>query len=224
MQIQATKHKGDERRFSIMSQSWYADSNMDPTRRAAGEDEIMLGFYSPDGGTSGEFAIRWEILNGAPIARLKAYEDSWSALANFGDVLQKLAELDSTNPSVETVAQVLKNCGIVDATPRVSPYGSRVSRVQDNIESLAGVLTLFQDALDKLREMGRKASGDAAWATGVESGKKLKAVDGITQQLFEETQQIAVSVQIKRDKLREAVLKFPDMAEKYKGLLNDSAK
>jgi hypothetical protein len=224
MQTQAPKHQGDERRFSIMSQSWHVDSNMDPARRAAGEDEIMLGFYSPDGGTSGEFAIRWEQLSGKIVARLKAYEDSWSALAHFSDVLEKLAELDGTNPGIEAVAEVLKSCGVIDATPRVSPYGSRVTRMQEEIDSLASVLTLLQDALDKLRELGRKASGDAAWASGVEAGKKLKAGNGITQQLFEETQQIAVSVQIKRDKLREALLKFPDMAEKYKEMLNCPAK
>jgi hypothetical protein len=224
MKTQATKHEGDERRFSIMSQSWYVDSNMDPARRAAGEDEITLGFYSPDGGTSGEFAIRWEQLSGKIIARLKAYEDSWSALANFNDVLQKLAELDGTEPDVETVAEVLKSCGVIDATPRVSPYTSRVSRVQDNVDSLARVLTVYQDSLNQLRELGRKQSGDATWATCVEEGKPLKAVDGITQELFEETQQIAGSVQRKRSKLREAVLKFPELAEKYKELLADPAK
>ena len=41
MQTQATKHQGDERRFSILSQSWHADSNLDPARRAAGEDVAL---------------------------------------------------------------------------------------------------------------------------------------------------------------------------------------
>jgi hypothetical protein len=161
---------------------------------------------------------------GKIIARLKAYEDSWSALANFSDVLQKLAELDGTEPDVETVAEVLKSCGVVDATPRVSPYASRASCTQEDIEALAGVLTLFQNALDEMRELGRKVSGNVAWAAGVEGGKQLKTVVGIPQNLFDEMQKLVFSVQSNRTRLREAAQALPEFAEKYKDLLNPPVK
>lgn len=222
MQTRTSRHEGDVRQFSIMSQSWYFESNMDPVRRAAGEDEITIGFYCADGGTSGEFSIRWERLNGVLTARLKAFEDSWSALAQFGDVLEKLAALDSTNPDVGTVVEALLRCDVVDATPRVSPY-TATKLAPEEIDRLAEVLALFQEALDKIRAMCRKTSGDASWAAGVEYGQQLKRIKGISPELTDEILELAGSVRTKRIRLRGAVSHFPEMAEKYKALLSDSS-
>lgn len=51
----ASKHDGDIRGFSILSEAYYAKVCMP----ADAIDEIMIGMYCRDGGTSGEFAVRW---------------------------------------------------------------------------------------------------------------------------------------------------------------------
>lgn len=92
-------------------------------RGAGGVDEITFGYYTPDGGTSGEMLIRWKALEAGkpPTARLESFQDSWHALATFKDVLDALGELDNTYPTVAHVAQALLACGFTDATPRVAP-------------------------------------------------------------------------------------------------------
>lgn len=111
-------HEGCTRQFTILSQSHYAHASLTPEQIRQGEDEIVLGFYHPEGGTTGEFQINWERLAGKLTPQLHAWNDSWSALVNFKDVLQKLAELDGTDPSVATVVEILKGCGVRDATSR----------------------------------------------------------------------------------------------------------
>jgi hypothetical protein len=113
-----SKHEGCTRRFAILSQAWHANANLTPEQRRNGEDEITIGLYLPDGSSSGEFRIQWKPCVNRVAPTLRAWEDSWSALANFSDVIQKLGELDSTNPSVQSVAEVLKSCGVTDNTPR----------------------------------------------------------------------------------------------------------
>lgn len=114
---------GFEKQFTVLSQSYYADTRMSVKERAEGFDEIVLGYYAPEGGTIGELCIRWRPLeaNKPPAPRLEAFDDSWHALASFKDVLDALAELDDTRPSVKEVVSVLLKCGFTDATQRESP-------------------------------------------------------------------------------------------------------
>lgn len=116
------KHDGDERQFIWLSKAWYAKANI---RLKEELDEFTLGFYCHDGGTSGEFVIRWVSLgNGKYAARLEAFEDAWSALLGFQDLLNKLKELDNTDPTPEKFYHILINLGIKDNTPYQSPYKS----------------------------------------------------------------------------------------------------
>ena len=110
-------HEGDCRAFTHHNEAWY--------KRELGNgatDEITIGFYCPDGGTSGEFTIRWHILQGEPCPRLEAFEDSWDSLWNFKDLLEKMAEMDESNPTPAEMVEVLLGLGIKDETPRKSPY------------------------------------------------------------------------------------------------------
>lgn len=112
------KHEGDYRGFYIHSESWYE-------RTAQGgrnfDEEIMLGFYSPGGGTSGEFAIRWKKVGEHSAARLEVFHDAWEALSHFGDLLNELTTLDDTRPPPATVIEILRRLGIQDRTERVNP-------------------------------------------------------------------------------------------------------
>lgn len=107
-------HDGDKRQFYHLSKAWYAAANLTNPDIL---DEITIGFFSPDGGTSGEFVIRWRKLGDSFAARLEAFDDSWDALSNFKDLIDKLAELDETNPTPDEIAALLVECGIEDATP-----------------------------------------------------------------------------------------------------------
>jgi hypothetical protein len=74
--------------------------------------------YSPDGGTSGEMSVRWEKLDGQLVPYLHCYDDAWSALSMFKDVIDAMAEHDSENITPAQFCQLLDGCGFVDATPR----------------------------------------------------------------------------------------------------------
>jgi len=109
-------HNGDIRGFYHLKESWYAEANF---KNRDFIDEVMLGFYDPKGGTSGEFAIKWHMLNEKEVPCLECFDDAWHALCEFKDVLEKLAELDSLNPTPKEVCQLLLNLGFKDLTERV---------------------------------------------------------------------------------------------------------
>lgn len=111
------------RGFYIHNESWYAD----PARYD--EHEIMIGVYYPvEGGTDGEFCIRWRDLSyhsslGWPTrkhiaARLDVYGDAWKVLPQFQDLLDGLAKLPS-NVTPPEVHALLRSLGITDLTERV---------------------------------------------------------------------------------------------------------
>lgn len=104
-----TNHEGCVRGFHWFQKAWYRRN--DPERR-----EIMIGMYHPEGGTSGEMAIRWEYLSSRWIPQLQAYHDSWSALALFKDLIDELAKYDSQNPTEETIVEILRTLGFRDFT------------------------------------------------------------------------------------------------------------
>jgi hypothetical protein len=105
-------HSGAVRGFHIYSEAWYR------INQAGRVDEIMVGMYHPEGGTSGEFAIEWTMLAGKPTPCLKAFGDSWSALLQFQDLLAWLATVDGQNPSPRLVSQKLRDLGVSDLTNR----------------------------------------------------------------------------------------------------------
>lgn len=112
-------HSECKRKFIQLSKAWYADANL---RGSDIVDEIMVGFYHPGGGTTGEFAIRWTVLGGSSTPMICSFEDSWSALWEFRDLLEKLSELDGDNPSPDEIAELLSSLGIENDTPTNSPY------------------------------------------------------------------------------------------------------
>ncbi|MDA3833732.1 MAG: hypothetical protein PF495_10065 [Spirochaetales bacterium] len=110
---QETKYDGDERGFSQLSKTWYGKTNL---TNPAMLDIISIGFYTPDGGTSGEFQVAWEKLAGKWIPRLKAFDDSWISLSNFSDMLKAMAGVDDQNIPPDDFASMLEKLGIRDMT------------------------------------------------------------------------------------------------------------
>ncbi len=118
-------HEGDIRQYIHVAEAWYAESSLSNKEHIV--DEVMFGFYSPDGGTSGEMGMRWinlgekwegakKIAHTAP--RLECFNDAWHALYQFQDVLYALAELDDVDITPEQFCQMLDACGFIDDTPR----------------------------------------------------------------------------------------------------------
>ena len=211
------KHKGDERRFIIMSQAWYGDAVAKKVGNKPEDDEILIGFYCPTGGTSGEFSIKWRELGKRNVPYLKAFDDSWSALANFADVIAGLKGLDATNPTVEQVAKVLLACGVKDATPRESPYKPRAN----DLQSLATLLSIHLETFERVRELGREIAKNQEWAAGFEFNKGvLDGTKAVPREVVDELVNSLEMVEAYRAKLRKALDQTddPELTAQYESL------
>ena len=113
----STDHAGDIRGFSILSEAYYAKACM----RDDHADSITIGMYCPDGGTSGEFSVNWKRLGKETCPRLEVFNDAWSALQHFGDMLQWMARHDNEPTTPQQFANMLRELGITDRTHRVGP-------------------------------------------------------------------------------------------------------
>jgi len=108
-----SKHVDCIRGFTHLSRAWYADANL---KDADYVDEIVVGFYHPEGGTTGEFAIKWAELGGKIVLKLSVYDDAWDALLNFKDLLELMAIADDQNITPDEFCILLRSLGIEDRT------------------------------------------------------------------------------------------------------------
>lgn len=96
-----------------ISKAWYGALNLELSDII---DEINIGFYHPEGETTGEFSIRWEQLNGNIVPKLVAFDDGWNALNNFRDLLDEMAKVDDENITPDEMNKILVSLGIEDMT------------------------------------------------------------------------------------------------------------
>jgi|GEM_PF-2977409 hypothetical protein len=101
-------HTGCIRAYSRASKTYYANKN-DRLR-------VDFGMYMPGDGSSGECAMEWIDLNGTLCARLKAFEDSWSALSLFTDLIQEMGKVDGNEIQEPEFCKMLDKCGFKDIT------------------------------------------------------------------------------------------------------------
>jgi hypothetical protein len=218
------RHKGHLRQFIINSQAWHGRASRQARGVKPGEDDITLGFYNPEGGTSGEFTIRWRQLDSRVVPYLHAFEDSWSALANFHDVITGLAELDGTNPTVEAVAQVLLACGVRDATERQSPYEGEAPEVtRDDVDAAVRLLRLYSATFERVRNAGREMRAEPNWAEGLEHKPGiLDGTKGVPSALITELMNAAQMIQAQRTALRVLLqeLRDPELTAQYQDLVH----
>jgi len=107
-------HEGCIRGYHRTSKSYYAKS--------VNRMEINFGMFHKHGGTSGEMNIEWVELDGKLCAKLKCFEDGWSALSLFKDLIRKMGEVDSELIQEEDFAKMLDECGFEDMTAYKDPY------------------------------------------------------------------------------------------------------
>ncbi len=108
--MEIEKHKGCSRGYHRSSKAWYAKFNNTDRIR------VQFGMYAKDGSTSGEMSVEWVLLDNNLCARLKSFEDGWSALALFTDLIQKLGEVDNQLIQEVDFCKILDDCGFKDLT------------------------------------------------------------------------------------------------------------
>lgn len=107
-------HEGCRRAFTWSTKTWY---HLDEYG-----DEVVFGMYAPEGGTSGEMVMRWQGIGGRAVPQLRVFDEAWSALSTFGDLLNELAKVDGLKITQEEFVEILLRCGFVDDTKYKSPY------------------------------------------------------------------------------------------------------
>lgn len=98
------------RGYHRSSKVWYANAIND------NRTPVYFGMYDPDGGTSGEMEMEWIDIDNKQCAKLKAFEDSWSALSLFTDLIQKMGGVDSDLIQEDDFCKILNECGFQDLT------------------------------------------------------------------------------------------------------------
>lgn len=104
----AVDHKDCIRGYHRSSKAWYARTGMD--------NEVLFGMYHKDGGTTGEMRIVWKELSGRLCPQLQAFDDSWSALSLFTDLIEKMGTIDNELIQEEDFCKLLDSCGFTDLT------------------------------------------------------------------------------------------------------------
>lgn len=111
-----TDHKGCIRGYHRSSKAWYAKGNLNENVH------VNFGMYDEGGeGTSGAMMMEWICLSNALYARLECFEDSWSSLSLFTDLIQKMGEVDSAAIQEEQFCKMLDECGFKDLTAYKDP-------------------------------------------------------------------------------------------------------
>lgn len=113
-------HDSDIRGYHQFSRAWYA-KGLTPGRDPKVVDEVTFGLFAPDGGTSGEMQMTWEILANRPTPRLMVWNDAWHTLYEFRDVLAELAKVDGQEISPAEFCALLDRCGFRDLTREADP-------------------------------------------------------------------------------------------------------
>ena len=108
-------HNGCIRGYHRTSKAYYAKSMKENI-------EINFGMFHPKGGTSGEMTMEWIEISGTLYAQLKSFEDSWSALSSFPDLIERMGKVDGEKIQEEEFAKMLDECGFKDLTVYESPH------------------------------------------------------------------------------------------------------
>ena len=136
-------HKGCRRAFVWTNKAW-CDNTTD------GSQEIIFGLYHPEGTTSREMSMIWDRLAGGLCPQLQVFDDAWSALASFTDVIAKLSEKDDENITPEQFIKILLSCGFVDDTAYNSPYEPKETALR---KELIATETRLKEIKKKLKEL-----------------------------------------------------------------------
>lgn len=111
--IETGKHAGCVRGFIHSTEAWYHRG------KTSVLDEVLFGFYAPEGGTTGEMRVVWRELGRDIVPELTVFDDAWAALAEFGDLLALMSAADAKHVTGKQFCEMLVQCRFVDMTERV---------------------------------------------------------------------------------------------------------
>lgn len=118
---------------------------------------VMFGMYHPEGGSSGEMQMEWQELGRDLVPQLKVYDDSWSALGLFPDLIQELAQRDGQNITEDEFCSILDKLGFKDLTQYEDPNLKEDKSIQPDIQS--ETKEVLQDIVSNFSEYTRLAQG-----------------------------------------------------------------
>lgn len=104
-------HSGCIRGFHQNSRAWYGCSVKD-----GDIDRFSIGLYHPEGGTTGEMTVKFMPLLGKVVPRLHCFDDGWSALSTFTDLIERMGAADDQNITPDDFRKMLLECGFTDLT------------------------------------------------------------------------------------------------------------
>jgi len=101
------------RAFVWSSEAWFNEGATLPC--------VMFGMYDRNGSTDGEMAMRWYDIGHRLVPRLEVFDNAWGALAGFGDVLEKMSEVDDQDIQPSQFVAMLRSLGFDDITEYENP-------------------------------------------------------------------------------------------------------
>ena len=130
-------HEGCKRGFYRSSKAWYAEA-------VGGEPTINIGMYADEGGTSGEMSVVWVSLSNKLVPQLRAFDDSWSSLSLFPELISAMAEVDDKNVTEQEFVDILLACGFEDQTEyndpdKDNPRTAKVRRIRELQDEIKGI-------------------------------------------------------------------------------------
>lgn len=124
--------KGGFRGYVIPHKEWFAP------KMEKGNIEVLFGiYYRGKRETSGELKMEWVKLDDdtyTPI--LSSCDDSWIQLADFFDVIQELAKMDSQSIDHFDFINILDRCGFKDVTEYERPKHLSVAESEEEMVSV----------------------------------------------------------------------------------------
>ena len=107
-----------KRKIYHLSRSWYGEACL---KKYNYVDEVTFGLYDPDGGTTGEMAVKWYDLGAdkPPSPKFECFDDAWHLLDEFQDVINMFISVANKQIQPKNLCKLLKECGFEDATEEV---------------------------------------------------------------------------------------------------------
>lgn len=102
-----------KRTYTHLSKAWYAESNL-KGRIDGLVDDIHIETKDGPGFTFAWYDLEY---NHDPAMKLEIFEDSLTSMRDFRDLMDKLPDLQCTNPQPDEIVLLLESLGIEDATP-----------------------------------------------------------------------------------------------------------
>lgn len=115
---EGAKHEGYERCFNQLSRTWHGNYTKRNHKYDGEYDDIIyVGFYHPEGGISGEFRFNFgSFISGGDYIEMVSYNDSWSSLFYFSDLIEEMAVIDDKDVTPDEFVRILIGLGIKDRT------------------------------------------------------------------------------------------------------------